>query len=54
MTVATYVDRLSLRFAPNIREELLTEVLFRQEAKKRKLTVRTRTGYYTAPVTPQE
>jgi len=37
--LSAYVDRLSLRFGPDIREQLVNEVLLRQEAKRRKLTV---------------
>ncbi len=36
--ISTYVDRLSLQFAPQIRDQLIVETLLRQEARARKLT----------------
>jgi len=39
VTVSAYVDRLSLRFGPQIREELIADILLRQEAKQRKMAV---------------
>jgi parvulin-like peptidyl-prolyl isomerase len=37
VTISNYVDRLSLAFAPQMREILVEEALVRQEAKRRKL-----------------
>jgi parvulin-like peptidyl-prolyl isomerase len=36
--LSVYMDRLSLRYAPEMRETLIEEMLVRQEAKRRKLT----------------
>lgn len=37
--VSTYIDRLSLGYAPQVREALIEEALVREEAARRKLTV---------------
>ncbi len=37
ISIANYVDRLSVRFAPEAREALISEALVRQEARRRKL-----------------
>jgi parvulin-like peptidyl-prolyl isomerase len=37
--VSVYIDRMSLRFAPDMREMLVYESLIRQEATRRKITV---------------
>lgn len=35
--IAAYIDRLSIRYGPDVREQLIEETLIRQEARKRKL-----------------
>jgi parvulin-like peptidyl-prolyl isomerase len=37
--ISVYIDRLSLAYGPQIREELIQETLISQEAKRRKITV---------------
>lgn len=39
VTVASYIDRLSLAHAANMREQLVAETLVNQEARRRKITV---------------
>src|SRR3954447_16177346 len=36
--LSLYVDRLSLRYGPEVREQLVQEALLRQEAKRRNIT----------------